>query len=79
MLSLMLGVGLGVGLGLGLGLGWFALKLRLGWEFQSGLVRAGVGFGVGALFGIMVVRVLVVALVVVYGQGLMWCGAEGLV
>ena len=27
------------------------------------------GFGVGALFGIMVVRVLVVALVVVYGQG----------
>ena len=59
MLSLLLGVGLGVGLG------WFALKLRLGWEFQSGLVRAGVGFGVGALFGIMVVRVLVVALVVV--------------
>ena len=73
MLSLLLGVGLGVGLGLG----WFALKLRLGWEFQSGLVRTGVGFGVGALFGIMVVRVLVVALVVVYGQGLMWCGAEG--
>ena len=30
MLSLLLGVGLGVGLG------WFALKLRLGWEFQSG-------------------------------------------
>ena len=27
------------------------------------------GFGVGALFWIVVVRVLVVALVVVYGQG----------
>ena len=27
------------------------------------------GFGVGALFGIVVVRVLVAALVVVYGHG----------
>ena len=37
MLSLLLGVGLGVGLG------WFALKLRLGWEFQSGFGSSGGG------------------------------------
>ena len=63
MLSLLLGVRLGVGLG------WFALKLRLGWEFQSGLGSSGGGVWSWGFFWIVVVRVLVVALVGVYGQG----------